>query len=215
MTLGLIADFKLIPSEAPPSPYEDLTTYTDLDEDGDFTITVLKCDVSTMRRDATSRVIYDFGAAYFGDFDIDFEFECTNIGQYAAAAVFGMSNSIGDSANLWSGSNDGIQVTHYGNNNNLRIRLLDGNTNDTDDYLGSASNSTIHLYCTITRVGTTCTLTMYSDSLRTVVIDTLVITSVNDQFRYLYVMNSWGDSSTSDAHTWTGYTQNFEIVAAS
>lgn len=48
------------------SPYEDLTTYTEVDEFGDMTITPTTITVDTMSRNTVSYVYYDFGAAYFG-----------------------------------------------------------------------------------------------------------------------------------------------------
>lgn len=55
--------------------YEDFTTYTEVDEDSDITVTPSKCDVDTLRRDALSYVRDDNGAAHFGDI----EHSCTTI----------------------------------------------------------------------------------------------------------------------------------------
>ena len=58
--------------------FENLLTYTEVDSAGDLTVDSTSVVFDTMRRDAISYVYKDHGAGYFGNFDIDFEFEITS-----------------------------------------------------------------------------------------------------------------------------------------
>lgn len=214
MTIGLIVKLKPdISGEAPPvSPYEDLTTFTEVDEDSDITITSEKCTVDTMRRDAVSYVYKDYGVTYFDDFDVDFEVEVTAGDNEGNAIVFAFSNTIGTLQDM-NVANDCLECSIYNNNGNLRFALICRNTDNSDTYFNGGDTS-ILLYTTLTRSGTTLTWTLYSDSDRTVVVDTLSITSETGAKRYLYVAAS-RDIGTVPADTISFYTQNVEIITAS
>ena len=195
------------------SQLEDFTTYVELDEDGDITITAPKVDVNTMRRDALSRVYKDFGAGTFGNFEIDFEFQITNMDSKCLASIFSLANGIGSTTDLYdSGSGIGLSITIYGNDGNLRIRIL-GHNGNTDDYFINGASTDL-IYATITRSTTTVTLYLYSDAERTNVLDTLIITGDAIEYKYLYSLKSWNDSSVSDSHVVSGYTQNFDIISS-
>ena len=212
MTIGLIAKIGSISSPPPAPSYEDLTTFTEVDEDSDITLTTDKCDVSTMRRDAVSYVYKDYGVSHFGDFDIDFEVEVTAGDNEGNAICLALSNTIGTLQDM-NVANDCLECSVYNNSGNLRFALICRSTDNSDFYYDGGDTSNL-MYCTVTRSGTTLTLTLYSDASRTVVVDTLSLTSESGAKRYLYVCSS-RDIGSVPADTITFYTQNVEIVTAS
>jgi len=189
---------------------ENLTTYTEVDSAGDLTITSASAAFDTMPRQVVSYVYKDFGASYFSDFDIDFEFQITAISTTGIATVFSLSNTIGTFQDQLT-ANDGLIVVVYGNTSNFQIQIRDENTDTTDLYTYGGTSTPI-LYCTAKRNSTTFTLDVYSDSGRTALLDTLSISCETGAKRYLSVVQS-RDAGSGDSIT--GYSQNYEIQFAS
>ena len=188
---------------------ENLTTYTEVDSGADITVSASAAQFDTMRRDAVSYVYKDFGAGYFSNFDIDFEFEITSVsGNSGVTVLCAVSNTIGTLQDFIDNT-DGIDALAFSNTGNLEILLTDRSNSNEDSYIDGGTSSNL-LYCTMQRIGTTTTLRIYSDSGRTTLVDTLSITCETETKRYFYALIS-RDSASAATDTQTGYTQNFEI----
>jgi hypothetical protein len=194
--------------------YEDLTTYTEVDEDDDISVTERKCDVITMRRDAVSYVYKDLGVDYLGEFEIEFEAELTETtGVGGNTGICLVTNTLPGTIADIAASNDGIEVELWDNNDNLRLSMHD-RTDDAKDQYYPGGTSMALTYFKFKRVGSTVTLTAYSDAVRETVIDTLQINGADTGAkRYLYVLMS-RDDSVDGAWTQSLYTQNWKIITA-
>ncbi|MCK4777593.1 MAG: hypothetical protein KAS39_04390, partial [Actinomycetia bacterium] len=106
-TMGLI-------KEIPPAAIENLLTYASTDPEGRYTITESTCTFTDMERDDIEWLAKDFGAAYFGDFEVDFEFEITDIDNVAVAILFGVADTLGTFQDM---QNAGEGITFYGYGN--------------------------------------------------------------------------------------------------
>jgi hypothetical protein len=196
-------------TEVSAGSYENFTTYTEVDAESDFTVTATKALYDTMERDVISYVYKDYGTNYFDNFDINFEIEVTYSQNVGLNGLFAISNTI-DTLSAQITATDGIHVRAYANSSNMTLYLKDANTGNEDSWV--VGGTTIPLrYCRITRVGTTCTLYIYSDSARTTLVDTLSITCETGAKRYLYALCSYETASTGNDQS--GYTQNLQILA--
>jgi len=164
---------------------ENLTTYIEVDSGSDITVTAPSASFVAMPREVVSYVYKDFGAGYFTDFDIDFEFQITAMSTTGVASIFSVSNTIGTFQDQIT-AGDGLRVVAYGNTNNFQIQIRDENIVAGDVYTYGGTSTPL-LYCTVKRNGTTFTLDVYSDSGRTSLLDTLTITCETGAKRYLSV----------------------------
>lgn len=192
------------------SPYEDLSTFTEVDSAGDLTVATYRVDYDTMRRDASAYLYKDYGAGNFTDFEIQFEMEITAAGNQANNMIAGVSNTVGTLSDHDS-AGDGLVIVGYNSGASaLGLYLIDYPTLNNDSYI-TASASISLLYCTLTRSGTTATLDLYSDASRTTLVDSLSVTCATTAYRYLYAVASLG-SGVSGSITITGHNKNFEII---
>lgn len=187
--------------------FEDLTTFTEVDSDGDITITADSCAYDTMRRDAVSYVYKDYGAGYFGDFSIDFEF-AISAQSLANNMIFGLSNTIGTLTDHDT-ANDGLTILGYHSGSSIGVYLVDYPTANNDSYT-TAGSAIGPIYATFVRSGTTATFYIYSDSNRSVLVDTLTVTCSNTTYRYLYVLASL-NSGIDPAQWITGYASHVAL----
>lgn len=192
------------------SSSQDLTTYTEVDSAGDLTVTSTKVDFDTMQVVADAYLYKDFGAGYFGDFDIDFEAEITASATGSIAVLIGIGNTAGSRAD-WESANDGMFLYALNNAGNIELWLKCSNTDNLDSYTPAAGSTMALRYFSFKRSGTTLTLEIYSDSSRTVLVDTLTVTSESGTKRYLHAVASRDSVGTA---TITGYTQNFSEITS-
>lgn len=204
MTLGLSIEIAQKYTDPPINYFTE--GFTEVDVNSDITIVSNKVTVDTMVRNITSYVVKDFGAGYFGDYDIDFEVEVTGGSGTGLSTIISLSNTLGD---LQDGvdANDIICHQLYNNNSNLQIYLNCQNTDEADIYTDGGDTSSL-LYCTTKRVGSIATLYIYSDSARETLVDTLSITCETGTKRYLYAVQSRG---AGDPDTISYYVQNLRI----
>jgi len=133
-------------------PYENLLTYTEVDSDGDYTITPLSLTFDTLRQDAVSYVYYDFGASYFGNFKIEFEATVSAaVGAVPDGIHFGLSNTIGTIAD-WIAANNGLMVDTYFSGGLAITRIMDLDDFSFDPYAWGAGSFVKH-YFTVYRDG--------------------------------------------------------------
>ena len=188
-------------------PYEDLLTFTEVDSDGDITITKYVATWETMSRQAASYVAKDYGAGYFGDFDIEWEAEGTVQDALCSTIIFGLANAAGTFQDFID-NNVGVTVHINDNNSGTAGIKIQEYSLDNSDYVGFDPTGTLYYY-KITRVGTTFTCYVYSDSDRTVLVDSIVLTGPTTKYRYLHALAS-RDLGVNSADS-SGYTQNFNI----
>jgi len=190
--------------------YEDFTTYTEVDEDSDITVTQFEIDCVTMRRDAVSYVRKDFGASYFGDFEVEFGVYLGLCNGSGLVTCFALSNG----ANTFQqrlDSNDGLDVTYqdvqFPQN---RIIVTEYEAGVNQDYYNT--DFSLWRYITASRINNQFYVKIYSDSGRNTLLDTLQVTCGTTAYRYCYVLTS-RDSSALGADTASAKITNLRIVS--
>ena len=184
-----------------PDPYEDFTTYTEVDEDGDLTVTATRITVDAMRFDAVSYVRDSKGSGHFGDFE------------HLVALCFGAFDSpsfIGGWA-VTSGqstlqdmldNDDGIAMWFWRNAaGQHRIATRDC-TNDDNDFWDCSADD---YWLTIERAGTTFTCKIYSDASRTTLEDTLSHSCGTDTYQYVFGCYSRDATGSGEAGGYIEY----------
>lgn len=173
--------------------YEDYTTYTEVDEDSDITISENQIDVSSIRRDANSYVIKDYGEDFFtGDFEYMFDFYVDWGFTDCEGGFFTLANDVGAYDTI--SGNDFITVFMYKTSANyifVRERYS-GSTNQANTGYSFADDT--WWYCNVSRTSNVFRVDVYYDSDRTSLRSYCQITLNNvDDYRYVYVMH--GSSS--------------------
>ena len=190
-------------------PVEDFTTYTEVDEGGDITVTSTKCDVSTMIRNVVSYVRKDMDANHFtGNFEHLITASVGTFDNNAYIGWWGVSDGNSTYSDMKSGS-DGYGVGSYGGGGTANLELTSLEDGETyDEFTGGAEGST--WYLTIERSSTTLTCKIFSDAGRTLLEDTLTLTVTATAFRYIMAIFS-ADSDWNADHVGTGYSENLDL----
>ena len=172
--------------------YENFTEYTVVDEDSDFTIIDRQITWSSLRRDATSWVVYDFGVDYFGDFQINFTLQFTDIeaGDVQARdinCVIFLSDFPGTFADQLVGGDMLTvmprQITNLDDKFIYQIKQIENGVNTVTE-MDATQYGLVKHYCIFERVGTTITIRVYSDEARTNLIDTVTAEGESGGYRY-------------------------------
>lgn len=190
---------------------ENLGTFTKIDSGGDIgEPTQFKRTATTMRRDANSVVYRDDGPGKFVNIDHFIQ------GFLSAADVFslGIFYSLSDVAAATYAdlvaANNGFAVTFVGVGGpayNIQFVKFQAGPDDVDSYMISLSTN---YYCTVHRDAVNLQLFIYSDSGRTVLLDTLSISmAVGSQ--YLNVIGSRDDPGFSPAASITYSSENLDL----
>jgi hypothetical protein len=193
----------------------DFTEFTAVDENADLTIITSKVSWDTMRRDAVTYVYKDYGVDYFENFLINFEVKIDDIMNDAGGDIIVISNTIGTLQDQVDGGN-GIYSRVYGGGGsspNLRFLLKDiSGSVDSITYVLGGSSSDL-LYCTVMKTGNLAVCKFFSDSERANLLEQLTYedVDVDGAYRYASITNRDATSDTP-TDTWTGYTQNWEII---
>lgn len=203
--------------------YENFTTYTEVDSAADITKTDRVITWSTMRRDAASWVVYDFGANYFGDFQCNFTLDILDIeaGDSSSRFALGLcafSNDVGTVITLEAGDYLVVYPRQDGSTDDrFRYNLYQATGGVPDFFLEDDSfyNLPNKHYLTFERSGVDIVLRVYSDEVRTVLVDTLAITGNTKEYRYFHVLTSYGTAADGADHS-TGILANvtFEMGEA-
>lgn len=189
----------------------DFTTWTETDDSGDLTVASSLITISTMRRDAVSRVHRDFGADYFANFEIQIETQVTAEEITGACGVFAISSAVG-SLNDLIVSNSGVVIQWYYNSLfDWRLYLTDYIVGgDPYAYKSWLTTRPGKKYLTLIRSGTSWSLKIYSDSGRTTLEDTLSITGTALSLRYLEC--AIGRGATGESATISATVGNLGII---
>jgi len=193
---------------------EDLSTYTIGGTDSAFlSANETSVTASTSMQDNDTAYAYkDYGASYFGEFDIDLQVYINTQGSSSLMNVFCLSNTADATGGGMNTANDGICInfTRFGDDG---WRIRNYNDDNNSDLIAGAAYQT--RYLTLTRVGSTMTLNLYTDSNRTTHASGSPVTAnvPTTKFRYLYAFASGGSDGWAGS-TSAGTTSNIEIVSA-
>jgi len=188
--------------------YQNFSKYTEVDSAADITIIDRVVTWATMRRDAISWVVYDFGADYFGDFYCDFTLDFSDIeaGDTSNRHIMGLcsfSNTVGTFADNLGGDMLIIMPRQYSLVDDVYRYdvyqytggVLDFSISDDTNYDMSKH------YLTFGRIGNNITLKVYTDEARTVLIETLTDTGSTQKYRYFHVMTSYDSAADGANHS--------------
>jgi len=185
---------------------EDFTTYTEVDEGDDITVTEHKCDVSTMIRNVTSYVRKDYGVDHFGDFEHLLDIYVSAGDTNSLGLCWSMSNG-NNTYQSQSAAHDGFFIYLNEASGSLIIGLVEAGVAE-DSYTGSFSTP---YYLTVKRVGTTLTCKIYSDAARTNLLDTLTLIVQTTKYRYIAAIGSRQAAGTAAI---TYYSENLDLQEA-
>lgn len=192
----------------------NLSTYTaKVDPNFRYTIgdgagTNTKVTVVDQTRDDANWLAYDFGAGHFGDFEIRFTYRHNSTSSSGVNGLIVLSNTL-----VGLGLQDsGLGAELYSNGSDSRIYISElkaGPTNaETGPYM--ESRNTVY-YATMQRIGTTCTIKIYSDLGRTTLLNTITATGVaSTSYRYLSIAVGNGTGGPS-ANSY--YIDNVTVVS--
>lgn len=189
--------------------YEDFTTFTEVDGYGVITITETQISVDNQRNDDDGRVWKDYTADHFGDFEHLVSFYTgEDTANVKTKGYWTITTGLRTSTKAMNTANDGIIVSKYQGADYKRFHIIDYTNDNSDQWDGYAANT--WYYATIERSSTTGTCKIYSNSARTVLVDTLSITVNETAHRYLYgFINS--DSSVGGATTGDLYIKDLDL----
>lgn len=177
---------------------QDFTTYTEVDEWGsDIVITdAHTIDVVDLEsRNANTYVYKDKGVNFFGDFEHLVEANITNGVSASFLTVWNVNNSPGIHSFLLGTDAIGVYFYHQAALPNEQFRLYDYKLRNLDNS-PVAGAYPFHRYFTISRIGNSAICKIYSDAARTVLEDTMTVTCIVTQLRYIEVTGAQLDNSS-------------------
>ena len=189
------------------SSYEDFTTFTEVDPDNRWTETTTRCTATGADRDESDYVYKDYGVGYFGSsWEHGFTIKITSSGTQGIVVLYMQANAL----NSWINQTNAIGLYFYDDVGSPMTISLKDRTGASDTYTNLLHDGSKVYYMTLNRSGTTLTLYIYNDESRTDLEDTLSITMVDLNYRYLYAGSTW---NTSDyGYPMSGYIENLLIT---
>lgn len=168
------------------SPYEDFTTFTEVDIPADR-IQKTAQHIDHYAKDNETTYLYkDYGAAHFDDFTHYIKIKKVS-GDYASGIVWMLANDLGDVETLRGAAKTFIVLELTGANH-LYLREIDDYSTYSDDY--TITQGTWN-YVKIVKSGTSLNAYIYSDAGYSTLLDTLTLTLHGDwTFKYLYGCNT-------------------------
>jgi hypothetical protein len=187
----IVAD---IPYPDLPDPFEDFTTYTEVDEQNEITVVSNTITATNMQTDVTSYVSDDKGVGSLGDVNHLHSVHITSSVTFSTAGFWAIHNTLGSLQDVRSGD---------------ALFLYNNTTADGDrfffySYLGGVSVdfdlqlsvSQVQRWVDTSRSGTTATSDFYTDVDRTTLDFTLSITCDDTLYRYVTALFS-SDAATA------------------
>ncbi len=197
---------------------EDYTTYTEVDENGDFTVTADTITVVTMEKEADSYIYKDAGVGHVsGDYTYLVEFNVDENETSGEIHPIATSNSIGTSGTIDAASGDVqfFSLLSVSAVPSMLVVDIDGGTfnnssvlslsEDTDYWATMVRDESISAFGDIA-------ISIYDDSGRTNLIGTrnLNLSTSKKDFRYIYATQSKGGAGD----TWTGKIYDLDLQEA-
>jgi hypothetical protein len=189
--------------------YENYTTFTEIDEDGDITVLDYDITFDTMRRDAISRVQYDYGVDYFNEFQHEVDVNITDVeagdvSDRSSPMVWCVANALGQYVGVVSASDSiSVWINQVGSTDDkyqLQITWREGGVLQ-DQSIGIVRNVNDEIYLVVNRTDNDFWLKVYSDSLRSVLNETLTIDNISTtKFRYFYGLMNVGSGNDPADH---------------
>lgn len=184
---------------------EDFSTYTESDSNSRITVTSTKAE-RILYQACVGSVYKDFGVGYFDTFTShQFTSYLTYYSTYNEVAIFwGLSDTPEANDSNLDEANKGVTLENvYFGSRFIRLKNYNGDSSDTTSDEDIVSDGTVSYY-TVTKTSDTVTVSIYSDSERTTLEDTLSV-SVSDSYRYLSVLGS----NSAGYMSW--YTENLDL----
>lgn len=178
--------------------FENFTTYTEVDPSSKIAVSNFNLTVTNLEVGSASYVRKDFGDGSILNLTHEVDATVNARTDTVFQGVWAINNGFTTIANMNAGQN-GV-VLSYGSNGGAVGWYLEyfGAAYDFDSYTDSGALP-LSRYFTITRVGSTITAQIYSDSARTTLLDTLTITADNLAYRYVYAFINRGTAGTQTA----------------
>lgn len=191
---------------------EDLTTFTETDPDSRLTVTSTRVSAEpiNLTNSGTTCLRKDYGASYFDALDIDFAGrEANNDSGTGAYDMVSFTTAVVNNGYTGSGADDlHIGMNDDGGGGAQRIFFMRGSFTVYDSMNGGTIGNTYYMTLSRAASNATATLLIYSDSGRTTLVDTLVVTGTV-AYRYLMPFNHTNQSPTSKQHDI--YYENFDF----
>lgn len=200
----------LLPFASVFASVEDFTTWTEVDEDSDITVTSDNITWSTMKRDAISYVYYDFGVDFWdGDFAHDFDWEFTQCENGSGGALWALTNDLGTVQDLIS--DDSLYIYFYKNAGTITVIAEECNGGVLSSPISSNNPITDltyyyrvwrdedegdfgKLYCE-----------RYQDAERTILLGTIsTLLTEKQDFRYILMPQNYGVTGSYKTSGWIG-----------
>lgn len=180
--------------------FEDFTTYTEVDPNSRISIIASTITVTAITRDEDAFVYDDKTVGHFSEdlthlitTNIDNSVSTGNVTSWA------LTNDIDDSQGLIGGSKSFLELLHVGGTSYILVEV-DAGTPYTDSVVlteGQTYYSTIERDESIGSFGQL-TCEIYSDSGRTILVDTLLLSLHSKiDFRYVFAVMSYDDNQAA------------------
>ncbi|PNX45499.1 MAG: hypothetical protein BV457_09435 [Thermoplasmata archaeon M9B1D] len=143
------------------------------------------------RNDIVEVYLYkDYGAGHFGNLAHLIEAKNTFTNLYGIGFFWGMSNFIGGFGEHVTNNEEYFIIYFYqdGVSKKIRLEYSDGVAGGSDDYLSPLPNTMY--YFEVVRGGTSFYAKIYSDSDRTILLDTISYLCSSNLTEYIYVLSS-------------------------
>lgn len=192
---------------------EDLSTYTiGGTQSAYLSANETSVTASTSMWDLHNAYAYkDYGASYFGEFDIDLQVYINNQGSNSLMNVFCLSNTSDVDGGGMNTANDGICInfTRAGDDGWF-LREYDTGSNNNALAPGVAYETR---YVNFTRSGSTCTASVYTNSSKTTHASgsPLTVACGSSAKRYMYLSSSLGTEGSSGS-AGSGYITDIKIL---
>ncbi|MBA7537665.1 hypothetical protein ES705_29934 [subsurface metagenome] len=176
--------------------YEDFTTYTEVDPDEELEVEARWARAVGMRRDFDTYLYDDKGADFFGlTWLHDLECYWESCDSEAAGSLWGVSNSVEDSAHWWNTNQQALGLRFYRNPASCQLFFENHETHEQHKFEDYAVDTTYWL--TVERTSDIhVEARVYTDAARTDLFHTHELTvGATRQYRYLFAINSWNDGS--------------------
>lgn len=187
---------------------QDYTTFTETDPAADITVAAASITVNTLKKETPAWVYRNYGANYFnGDINHKFSYKVTDADMGAALGIWGLAEHVMGIADIAAAGNSCLSIVARRSSATgtyaLQLWEYDGgtlyndNTNlvevNTEYYITVVRDEDVgdhgKAYCYI-----------YTDSDRTVLLDTLSLTlhSSMKDYRYLYAVQSMNEAGVQE-----------------
>ena len=186
---------------------EDLTTFTEVDPSSHWSQTAARNTGSGVTRAESSYVYKDYGSNFFtGNFNHNMTTELNsqiNGSSTPMLGVWALCNTYGD----WAGMDTNALKIRWYTDATVYVLYMDKGSGNLN--ISSHLSLNTPYYLTISRSGSILTLNIYSDSARSVLVNSTSGNVGTTAYRYLEV--GYSRDSASGPSSITGYMENLDI----